>query len=238
MRFCFTETQKDYIIGKWGNEYLAKMQNHIRIFTQKWRLTDFEFAEFSSHNVILYCNSELYGYCVLKLYGLNSEYNALREFSYSGKFCKVYCFDKETKVLLIERILPGIMLKDEPSLDKKLLVFAEMYRGLHIVPENLSIYPSYKKLLSSVVEAMKTSGNKELLAHAQKANDIFSIIASDYSEEVLLHWDLNNKNILLDKNGQYRIIDPMGVVGYPVLDVGRFIAKECYDVPENRMAIV
>jgi len=145
----------------------------------------------------------------------------------------------ETGAMLIERIIPGDMLKNEPSLEKRLSVFCDIYEGIHKEPKNIESYVSYQKLLCDAVEFMETLNNKELYAHSLKAKEMYMEMLSVYDEKVLLHWDLHNKNILLDKTGRYKAIDPFGFIGYCVLDVGRYISVECLDVaPENQMEIV
>ena len=42
-------------------------------------------------------------------------------------------------------------------------------------------------------------------------------------DQFLLHGDLHHDNILLGESGVWRVIDPQGVVGAPVLECGRFI---------------
>lgn len=170
----FTEMQRNMVVEKWGNEYYAKMLNYIDVYSQKWKLSDFEFATQSSHNVIFSCKSKLYGDCVLKLYGLMWEYNALCEYGNTGKFCKVYEFDSETRAMLIERIVPGNTLKDEPSLKKRLTIFSSLFKGLHIEPQNPENYASYQKMVCDVTDVMKTRNNTErLYMHALKMKEIY-----------------------------------------------------------------
>jgi streptomycin 6-kinase len=45
----------------------------------------------------------------------------------------------------------------------------------------------------------------------------------DDSEKFLLHGDLHHENILQAGNGEWKIIDPQGVVGSAVFECGRFI---------------
>ena len=237
MNFNFIETQQNEIIEKFGNEKFSDLLDRIDSYSQKWGLFDFEYATTSTYNVLLFCTSKQYGDCVLKLYGEMFEYNAYSEYSNSERFCKLYEFDIETRVMLIERIIPGSMLKEEPSLEKRLSVFSELLNGLHISPNNPDKTITYLKLFCDVTEAMKTHENgNRLYAYALKAKDILLEIVSIYDKELLLHWDLKNDNILLDKTGAYKLIDPFGFIGDPVLEVGRFISQEYWDADsESRM---
>ena len=45
---------------------------------------------------------------------------------------------------------------------------------------------------------------------------------------MLLHIDIYGNNIVsCNDNGEYKIIDPKGVVGDPVFDIGQFTFNEC-----------
>ena len=235
MSYIFTETQKDEIIKKRGYEHYSKILKDIGIYSQKWELSDITFATTSPHNIILFCKSKMYGECVLKLYGLMWEYNALHEYRNSNKFCMVFEFDTETRAMLIERIIPGTMLKNESSLERRMSVFSELFYGLHIKPKHPENFFSYPKWVCDRTEAMKAfEDNTKLYVYALKAKEVFSEMSSVYDKEILLHWDLANENVLLGKDGMYKIIDPMGFVGDPVLDIGRFILKEYWDTDSNK----
>jgi len=75
----------------------------------------------------------------------------------------------------------------------------------------------------------KRADCKERLPHILKAQEIYTSIAAIYNQELLLHGDLQNHNIILRKNGKYAIIDPQGRVGAHVFDVPRYILQEHYN---------
>jgi streptomycin 6-kinase len=130
--------------------------------------------------------------------------------------------------MLLERIIPGTMLKDESSLTKRLFVFTELFNGLHIAPKNPKKSMSYFKVMCDAMEVVKNREDAaELYTHALKAKDILFEMSSIYNKKVLLHWDLKNDNI------------PFGFISDPVLEIGRFISKECSDaVSGNRLETV
>lgn len=240
MSYNFTEMQKNTIIEKLGNTFYLSILKNITVYSQKWQLHNIEFSQLSSHNALFFCESELYGKCVLKLYGGVGEYHALREYDDSGKFCRFFKFDLETRVMLIERIMPGNLLKEEPSLEKRLAVFSSLFSELHVNPKNPEIYASYIKMVCDVTEVMKThKDSKDLYAPALKMKEIYLEMSSVYDKETLLHWDLHNENILLCNDGLYKIIDPMGLIGDPVMEIGRYMSKEYTDTAlEKRLDIV
>lgn len=207
---------------------------------KKWKLSDLEFAKRTSHNDLFFCKSELYGDCVLKLYGLMWEYHALCEYGSTNKFCKVYEFDSETHAMLMERVIPGDTLKEEPLLEKRLAVFSTLFRGLHTEPKNPEQYASYLNMVCDVTHVMKTRDDtKELYPYAFKMKELYLQMSSVYNKKALLHWDMNNENILLCRDGSYKLIDPMGLIGDPVMEIGRYMSKEYSDsISENRLEIV
>ena len=233
MNYKFTETQKNDIIEQWGNGFDLKILNEIKIYSEKWKLYDFEFVDYYSVNAIFFCKSELYGECVLKIGGLNTieeckaECDMLREYETSGKFCKLLECDIKNKIMLIERIFPGKRLKEEPSLEKRLAVFSELYNGLHIEPENPAIYNTYVKCMNDVEKRMRGQEDfKETYIHVLRAKSLIEEISAVYDKKALLHADLHYDNILLDSDGTYKIIDPQGVIGSSVFETGRYILNE------------
>ena len=133
MNYNLTEEQKNRIIERWGNGFYSKILQNFDLYSEKWKLTDFEFDDSYWHHAAFFCKSELYGNCVLKIYDddeLEREYNALCEYNDSGK-CYVKAFgyehgDHTNGAMLTERVFPGKKLRDEPSLEKRLEVFSEL----------------------------------------------------------------------------------------------------------------
>lgn len=235
----FTQAQINEINRFWGQEIFAKILCDVKIYSEKWQLSDMCFYENYSMNAIFFCKSEMYGDCVLKIGNgfqnkeFMSEHNMLRE--YNGKrFVKVFESDVETdesgkKVMLIERIIPGTTLQTKPLLENRLSVFSDLYTGLHIKPNNPELYQTYVGKMDCYAEIIgRQTEYKELYSHAMKAKDIYKSVSAEYPEEMLLHGDFHFNNILLNGNGTYTIIDPQGLVGDPVFEISRYIMIEHY----------
>ncbi|TNJ64441.1 hypothetical protein FE784_20175 [Paenibacillus hemerocallicola] len=59
-----------------------------------------------------------------------TELNTL--YPYNGRrFCRVFDADIENGVLLEECVRPGLPIREESSLEKRLSVFCSLYKGLH-----------------------------------------------------------------------------------------------------------
>jgi hypothetical protein len=160
---------------------------------------------------------------------IHTEFDTLRQYN-GRRFCSVFEADMENGVLLEECVQPGNPLREERSLDRRLSVFSSLYKGLHIAPANEEIYPTYTEWVGRITEYMsKRHDCKELFLYMKKAKDICLSVAALYPQRMLLHGDFHHDNILLGKDGEYKIIDPKGVIGDPVFDVPRFILNEFGD---------
>jgi len=232
--YTFKQSETENIINRFGRAFYEKVMADMDAYAGKWALTSFQLVPSYSANLVFLCESERFGSAVLKLSNLShdeilTELNTLREYD-GRRFCKVFDADMENGVILEECVRPGIPLRDESSLDKRLSVFCSLYKGLHIAPAKSDMYPTYTQWVGRITEYMsKREDCKPLYAHMKKANDICLSVAAQYSQTMLLHGDLHHDNILLGADGRYVIIDPKGVIGDPVFDIPRFVLNEFED---------
>ena len=235
MEYNLTETQKDKIIKRWGNGFYEKVLENFDLYSEKWKLIDFEFYDdIGWHHVTFYCKSELYGDCVLKIYDDDEvvcEYNALCE--YNGVFyVKAFGYepgDRTNGAMLLERVFPGKTL-GHASFEKRMTVFSEMFNGMHSEPKNPDAYHSYTKWVTDngrFGEDISKREDKELYLHALKSKEIYLEMLSVYDKKLLLHGNLNPYNIISCGDGKYKFVNPAGVVGDPIFDIGAFIFGEC-----------
>lgn len=233
MSNILTKNQTKGVIENWGQDIYSKILRNIETYSEKWKLSDLCFYEYYSINAIFFCKSELYGDCVLKIGGkyqdteFNSEYHVLREYN-GRRYVKVYEYDKKDKIMLIERVMPGERLSHEKSFEKRMDVFAELYNGLHIEPQNSEIYTSYLEWICEAVRNCEKSQKdlKGQLTHVYRAKEICLEVCETYNRQMLLHIDIYDGNIVSDTYG-YRLIDPKGFIGDPVFETGQFIFAEC-----------
>ena len=234
MHYNFTDGDIENITREFGQAFFEKVQEDLKIYCGRWHLHALRLVQYFSVNCLFLCRSELYGDCVLKICDnlpreYTQEYNALREYN-GRRHCRVLDADLGNGVLLIEQIVPGTQLKHEPSLDRRLAVFASLYEGLHIAPENPEIYPGYVDWFIEKTEEMrKQAQHRRLYLYMKKAAQMCLEIASVYNQKKLLHGDLHYDNILLGSDGKYVIIDPLAYVGDPVFDIPRYLLNEYAD---------
>lgn len=230
----FDQNEIENIIKRFGEYFYNKVLRDIEVYAEKWNLTSFQFVASYSANLVFKCYSENYGNVVLKIgnpsFGeMVTEFNTLYEYN-GRRFCRVFDADIKNGVILEECVQPGIPLREENSLDKRLSVFCSLYEGLHKTPAKAEVYPTYIEWVCRITEYMsKRQDYTDLYLHMKKAKDMCLSISNLYSDKMLLHGDFHHDNILLGNDGQYIIIDPKGVIGDPVFDVPRFILNEFGD---------
>lgn len=199
-------------------------------YADLWGLSNLEKIDVDSVNQLFSCASQKYGPCVLKIGKkpefVKNECNALYE--YNGKhFCKIYEADISNGVLLVERITPGTHLRDVSDLDKRLDLFYKISHELHIKPDDEAIYSTYLDWVTRITEFMRNHKEHGFLYEKMAAAEsICRDLWEEYPNKMLLHGDLHHDNILFDAAGNYRIIDPKGVVGDRVFDIPHFILNE------------
>lgn len=224
---------REQITAHFGIAFYNKVISDLNKYKELWALSNFEQIDYYSVNCIFKCVSDKYGLCVLKIgndaKSAQNEYSILNEYN-GTQFCKVYEADINNGVLLIENISPGTQLRAVSDLNKRLIVFCELFNGLHKEPVNKELYPTYMGWVSRITEYMR--GCKEHEALYQKMADAEQIcreLCEKYPGEMLLHGDFHHDNILLGVDNRYRIIDPKGVVGDAVFDIPRFVLNEFED---------
>ncbi|MCM3785706.1 aminoglycoside phosphotransferase family protein [Neobacillus mesonae] len=234
MSYSFKADETENIMNRFGQDFYAAVLRYIDVYSDKWSLSSFQFIPSYSANLVFKCQSDCFGSAILKIGNPAhkeslSEFNTLKQ--YNGRpFCKVYDADMEHGIILEECIEPGLTLRNEASLEKRLSVFCSLFKDLHTAPEKIDIHPSYTGWVNRITEYMSTRHDcREIYLHMKKAQDINATVSAVYSKKMLLHGDFHHDNILLGSHSEYAIIDPKGVIGDPVFDTPRFILNEFDD---------
>lgn len=240
MVYSFDKSETNNIIENFGQAFYEKVKRDLDTYSKKWKLEILKMVDYYSANSIFICKSQLFGDAILKICNPSryvlTEVNTLREYN-GGKFCRVFDSDIKNGIILEERIKPGVQLKYEKSVEKRIAVFSSLFKGLHIKAENPELYTTYLEWTENITEYMsKRNDHKDFYLYMKKAKDICTVIDSSYSRKMLLHGDFHYDNILLGSDGKYKIIDPKGVIGDPVFDLPRYILNEYYDEEENTSA--
>lgn len=206
------------------------MQDKIIYATEKWRLNRLEEIYRRSSKAVFSAESERFGAVILKIDSdsaqLRSEYRMLARLT--GGCAQVYAYEEDKGLLLEERILPGTVLRQETSLEKRVEVFSQVFRRIHASAENVSEQgETYLDWLDEICGwCVQNRAAEELTAMAEQARRYCAEMFEKYPDRMLLHGDLHHDNMLLKSDGSYVMIDPKGVVGPAVMDLPRYILNE------------
>ena len=218
---------KEKIVAGFGADFYEKVRNDLEKYAVLWGLSDFEAIDNYTWSCTFKCVSDKHGLCVLKIAEspIYAELECCVLNEYNGRgFCKLYETDIDNGVFLLERIVPGTPLGDEPDFDKQIDILCEFWHGLHIEPADKNNYVSYMTWVNNITEYMSTRKDcEELYIKMVKAQEICSRLYEEYPKEVCLHNDLGlgSNNLLFDGNcGCYRAIDPREpIVGPALFDI-------------------
>lgn len=194
-----------------------------------------------SMGAVYFVETEEYGNAVLKINknsdALISEYHALLDFT-GERCCRVYKFSGEEGLLLEERIIPGNTLREEKSFHRRMDEFARLFLSTHPILSDRE-YKTYLQCIQSAAKFCETHCKENnfmdflLIFGAAKTITRLAESLCDKYSSVLLHGDLHHDNIVKKPTGIYCMIDPKGVIGPSVFDVGRFLLNEIDCVAET-----
>lgn len=117
--------------------------------------------------------------------------------------------------LLLERAVPGTLLKNSLLKENRIEIACKVMERLHqaSVPPK-GFFPHIEEWLTAVDKEWDLP--KEHLERARKLKK--NLLKNKSPSEILLHGDLHQENILSHGNG-WVVIDPKGVVGNPIHEI-------------------
>lgn len=222
------ETHILSIYGERGRIWLDKLPKHIQQLENLWGLSDLQPLDNLTYNYVLSGFQDDLP-IILKLsldtIGLEREAKALNAFEGFGG---VSILNRYKNALLLERALPGSHLKHYHSKDGKkcIEVACNIARRLHKAPLPTDFFfPRIEDWLAALDKEWKIPRN-----HLQKARTLKEQLLAKMSIlPVLLHGDLHQENIL-SHGEDWLVIDPKGVIGFPINDVWACVEKPCHDL--------
>lgn len=207
------------IYGDRGKAWLNELPQLAGKIAAEYGLSDLSPVSNLSYNYVL---SGFQGTLpiVLKLSldidGLKREAAALSAFAGFGA---VKVIAQQSGVLLLERAVPGLSLKScfPPQEHDEINTACNVMQKLHQAPLPKENFPHIKNRLQPLDKDWDIPIN--YLEKARKSRDK---LLTTSAKPVLLHGDLHRDNIL--QNGKdWVVIDPKGVIGYPINEVWTFI---------------
>lgn len=221
------------LYGQQGQEWLKNLSNFTNQIATKWNLTNLQVLQNLSYNYVLSCYQNQNPVILKISFNKNDlQTEALTLKSFSGHGCvKLLEQDIELGALLIQKINPGTSLKSLfPEQDEQAVkIISDVIKKLQTttIPKDSS-FCNISDWLAILDENWKIP--KKHLLHAR---NLKKQLLETTSKQVLLHGDLHHENILLEQQNSWIAIDPKGIIGDPVFEVGSAILNPTPELLQN-----
>jgi streptomycin 6-kinase len=216
------------IYGMKGEQWLECLPDIVNKIAKEWNLTDLTPVDNLSINYVasgFRGSQEIILKLSLDTDLIEREKTALTALADFGAV-KVLAY--QTKTLLLKKLSPAISLKTY-SPDRRieaLKIACEVTRKLHQapLPNNIKL-PTIEERFSLLDKDWPIPSDYLILARKFR-DQIFS----KYNKKKVLHGDLHHDNILQDGDS-WKVIDPHGVIGFPINEVWAFVQDVTQDIP-------
>lgn len=228
------------IHGSSGKEWVDSIPVLINKFENEWKIkVGDRFA--LSYNYVCPAETLDGNKAVLKL-SLPSdkefrlEYEALQRFP-REIVTKIILSDIENGALLLERAYPGTPISKIEDDHEQIHIASQVIGKLHnpVDKEMLAIFPTVKDW----AKAFKRYRNNYSVKSGpipykvfDTGEKIFEELLGENKQQVLLHGDLHNDNILLSERG-WLVIDPKGIIGEKEFELGAYLRNPYFDLPKG-----
>ena len=170
----------------------------LQFIQKKWDLKNIECIYKNNLKSVYRAESSQWGNIILKenlnLDELTKEYNMLKALD-GYNACKVYDIDMENCILIEEQIIPGIVLRNETSISKRVDCFIKLFNIIH--KEAIQCDVTYLDWIKRANEYCINKDVKEIIKfNMQMAHQIGEDMFLKYKYRVLLHGDFHHDNIL------------------------------------------
>ena len=210
-----------------GNKWLNSLPIIIDEIEKKWSLKAQKHYQNLSYNYVAPCICSDGIEAVLKI-GLPEkggseifdEARVLKLFDGNGTV-KLFKFDEELEILLLEKVTPGQSLKKVfvNDKDRAIEVAIDLLKKILKQTPKSHEYPT----LDDWFADFDVKRKKFSLAQFDKASKILWKLNSDSSNKRLLHGDFHHDNILSSEREEFLAIDPNGLVGNIGYDIAVFL---------------
>jgi streptomycin 6-kinase len=214
-----------------GANWLSRLDELLNRCLIKWNLANCHLAADLSMNLVCFADSPDYGSVVIKIGvphpELYTEMTALSLYN-GGNICLCYDSDIDIGAMLLERVIPGHNLTVLQHERECIEIAVDVISTLPIPVSDDNILPSFSDWLEKASSRVRRENKvgKRWLFFVDQAERLFQEIDALERKQVLLHGDLHHENILYGGNGQWKAIDPKGVIGIPCMEAARFIQNQ------------
>lgn len=168
-----------------------------------------------------------------------TEVEALRLYGGVGAV-RLYDFDLDSGVMLLEHLKPGVMLSSVESDEEATSIAASVMRRIWRPPPAEHPFPHVSDWARGMekLRARFDGGSGPFPERVvQKAEGLFAELFASMAAPVVLHGDLHHFNILSGERQPWLAIDPKGIIGEPAYETGAFIRNpipDIYSAPNMR----
>jgi streptomycin 6-kinase len=209
-----------------GEKWLQDLPLIVKEIANNWQLTNLEPVSNLTFNYVL-TGLQKDRRIILKISfdkeSLSNEADALQAFQSYGA---VRVLEQTDQALLLERISPAISLKTylPKKANETREIICSVMKQLHEAPiPKIHNFPHIKDQLTNLDKDWQLP-----IEFLRKARVLRDKLLSDSFPLVLLHGDLHHDNVLSNGEG-WSVIDPKGVIGYPINEVWAFIMDPIKD---------
>lgn len=217
------------IFGEAGHAWLAELPRIISKMSEKWSLKVGEHFPDLSFNYVAPCVLSDGRQAVLKIGYPKNKASVFKEkkildFFGGEGIVRALAFDKETNVLLIERLLPGENLKkickadDRKANETAIEIMRKLWREPPVSEEVITL----DKWLKDFVEAENFNNAAQIFS---KGRDFYRELLKSSNQKILLHGDLHHENILSAEREPFLAIDPKGIIGDIGYEISVFLCN-------------
>lgn len=223
MTRTFEQTIID-MYGDRGRRWLASLSATIAQLADRWEITAIQPLPNLSYNYVV--SGTRNGIPVILKIGNNIGFDpsavareAAALIALSDQCVKVLAQDASAGALLLERLLPGTMLKEFfPDRDiEGTTITANIINYFKSSQISSPLFLPVGDILMILDKDWPMIGR-----HLQKAKALRTSLLAMTPNQVLLHGDLHHENILQHGN-TWRVIDPKGFIGDPAYECGAYI---------------
>jgi streptomycin 6-kinase len=180
--------------------------------------------------------------------GLTDEFpsqpRALEHFDGHG-MAQLLAYDERDAAMLLERLKPGMSLRavkdDEVAISAAADVMRKIWRPLPREHYPFPTVSDWGKGFARVRKLYDGGTGPFPPAMWNKAEKLYTELSASMTEQVLLHGDLHQDNILSAEREPWLAVDPKGVIGEPVYEIGALLRNFWPDIlsipdPKHLMA--
>lgn len=212
--------------GENGSAWLARLPAILAACEQRWHLKlTTPFANLSYHYVAPGVRDDG-TLIVVKAFSPTGEFalqtEALHLFAGQGSV-RLLDNDPADEVQLLERLEPGTLLSTLDDDEHATSIAASVMRQLWRPAPSGSAFPTILKWGAGLVRLRRyyDGGTGPFPARlVEEAETLFAELSTSMAEPMLLHGDFHQENILAADHERWLAIDPKGLIGEPVYEIG------------------